>query len=83
MGRSTDYRNSTVAELEGYRKMYLDDLVVTEAELTVAADVYRSGWTNSKPARKAVEKLARRKVELLEEVAAFDRLIEERTAAAA
>jgi hypothetical protein len=68
---SADYRNSTVAELEGYKGIY-------EADLAEASEHYRSGQTNTKAARKVVEKLVRRKLELIEEIAGFEKLILER-----
>jgi hypothetical protein len=75
---SADYRNSTVAELEGYKGIYEADLAEAELELTAASEHYRSGQTNTKAARKVVEKLVRRKLELIEEIAGFEKLILER-----
>jgi len=77
-----DYRNSTVAELEGYRKMYQDDLVVAEAELAVASEQYNSGQVNSKPALALVKKKVREKLALVQEIADFDSIIADRKKAA-
>jgi len=79
---SADYRNSTVAELKGYRKMYQDDLVVVNAELVVASEQYNSGQVNSKPARKLVEKKVREKLAIVNEIADFDSIIADREKAA-
>jgi hypothetical protein len=79
---SADYHNSTVAELKGYRKIYQDDLVVIEAELTVAAEQYNSGQVNSKMARKLVEKKIHEKLAAAQEIADFDSIIADREKAA-
>lgn len=68
----------TLLELQAAHQ---EDAVVTEAELTVASELYRSGKTNTREARKTVEALVTRKLTIREDLNTLALLIHQRRAA--
>lgn len=89
---AANYANTSFWEIHGIQKVYIEDynglkaeLEVLETELTAASELFKSGQTASVPARRKVERLIRRKLELqdikdrvLEDINALGRILDER-----
>ena len=87
-----NYVNLGFWEIHGIQKVYIDDyneakaeFAVIDAELSTAAEIYRSGETDSQPALLKVERLARKKVQekfrierILDDINALGRILDER-----
>jgi len=73
-----NYKNLSIEEIHGIQKVYIEDYLQAKLGVEIAAEVYNSGQTNSKPALAVVKSSIKRKLAILEDINALGRILDER-----
>lgn len=73
-----NFKNLSFDEIHGIQKVYIEDYLQAKLGVEIAAEVYKSGQTDSKPALKAVKSAIRVKLAILEDINAIGRILDER-----
>jgi len=73
-----NYKNLSFDEVHGIQKVYIEDYEQAKLGVEIAAEVYKSGQTDSKPALKVVKSAIKRKLAILEDINALGRILDER-----